>query len=377
MPEDKKIEEQNNKESDFADEAKEVSIPAPEIKPEAKTDQAAVVDLHLTATESISENPEEKKPDKKAPKAKAEAVKYVYDDPDLQGMENSRLDFFKVYHQSNVVKWVVAGVSLILIILGWLLPTYMIKDTNVAFYVTISVVVVALGIMLGFNAYYKRKVDKAMKKYFSDYYMYNNHYVFQGIAENITGGVDDKLDPAIFKKANIYKDLVKVGSRETLSFAYHGHEILFSDAAATVKGERSAKTVFVGKFLKTDNHYKGSELVIYFKGNNRALPPTNLAGREIFSDTRTMVVYGSGDAKRFLTHDVKTALAAFSTNATFVDMAISVQEGATFVAMGYEDDLMVLPLEKPFNPAPTKQLKENLNEVFALLDAIDASESHT
>jgi hypothetical protein len=44
--------------------------------------------------------------------------------------------------------------------------------------------------------------------------------------------------------------------------------------------------------------------------------------------------------------------------------------------MGYEYDLMVLPLEKPFNPAPTKQHQEDMTKIFDLLDAIDKSEKH-
>jgi hypothetical protein len=378
MPEEKKVD--NNvtevaaEESDFSDEAKPISAPIEVEKPVVEAKSAVpAVDLHVE--EKPEEQPSGKNPEEKPLKAKAQIEKFTYSDPDLQGIENERQLFFKVYKNSNLIKWVVAAGCLILIVAGWLVPTYLFAATPV-FIVTICVVVVALATLLIFSAVFKKRVEKAMKDYFAKYYGFNNHFVFGDKVTNIKGGIDDKLDPEIFKKSNLYKNVFKVGSRECLTFDYKGHSITFADAAATIKGDRSAQTVFVGKFLKTDNSYIGSDIIIYFKGNKRALPPTTLEGKEVFEDSHTMVVYGDKDAKKFLTHDVKQALAAFSTNSIFVDMALSIQAGATYIAMGYEDDLMVLPLEKPFNPAPTKQHQEDMAKIFELLDAIDKSEKH-
>ena len=52
-------------------------------------------------------------------------------------------------------------------------------------------------------------------------------------------------------------------------------------------------------------------------------------------------------------------------------MALTVNEKGLFLAMGYEDDLMVLPLDKPFNPQPTIQNKEDIEKVLNLVDAFE------
>ena len=52
-------------------------------------------------------------------------------------------------------------------------------------------------------------------------------------------------------------------------------------------------------------------------------------------------------------------------------MALTVNEKGFFLAMGYEDDLMVLPLDKPFNPQPTIQNKEDIEKVLNLVDAFE------
>jgi len=85
-----------------------------------------------------------------------------------------------------------------------------------------------------------------------------------------------------------------------------------------------------------------------------------------------MVVYGPANGKKILTHQVREALKAIETNAVLVDMAIAVRRGMTYFAIGYEDTLMVLPMDKPFNPAPTVELKKDMVQVFALIDAFDA-----
>jgi hypothetical protein len=144
---------------------------------------------------------------------------------------------------------------------------------------------------------------------------------------------------------------------------------------AQINGQKSLATCFVGKYLVVPNTNEGAEIIIYLKGNKRALPPTTLDSYEVLEDSKTMVVYGPSDGKKLLSHPVREALKAIETDATLVDLAISIKRGTTYIAMGYEDTLMVLPMDKPFNPAPTMELKTNMAQIFALIDAFDAKEA--
>lgn len=146
---------------------------------------------------------------------------------------------------------------------------------------------------------------------------------------------------------------------------------MIADCAAQKKGEKALETLFVGKFLKFEEITSKDELLVYLKGNKRALPPNTLHGRQLIEDSKSMVIYGSGKARSLLTKKVREALAKFDTNKTFIDMALTVNEKGLFLAMGYEDDLMVLPLDKPFNPQPTIQNKEDIEKVLNLVDAFE------
>ena len=355
-------------ESDFADEAKPVSAPVEEKPVEEKKPEQPKVDLF--AEKEAPEAPAEVAP----AKGKAPEVKYDYVDEDLQAIETARVNFFKIYKKQNLIKWIVTGIILVAILGTWLGVTLTGNGTQNWATVTILVVVAVAVIGLGvYSVMFRKKLDKAMKGYFADYYNHNNHYVFGDQISSLTGTVDDKLDAAMFNAAGLYKNVAKVGSRDCLHFVYKGKSIVMADAAGQINGQKSLQTCFVGKFIAVPNANEGAEIIIYLKGNKRALPPTTLDNYQVLEDGKTMVVYGPADGKKILTHAVREALAAIDTDATLVDVAISVKRGMTYIAMGYEDNLMVLPMDKPFNPAPTMELKKNMSQVFALIDAFDVT----
>ena len=355
-------------ESDFADEAKPVSAPVEEKPVEEKKPEQPKVDLF--AEKEAPEAPAEVAP----AKGKAPEVKYDYVDEDLQAIETARVNFFKIYKKQNLIKWIVTGIILVAILGTWLGVTLTGNGTQNWATVTILVVVAVAVIGLGvYSVMFRKKLDKAMKGYFADYYTHNNHYVFGDQISSLTGTVDDKLDAAMFNAAGLYKNVAKVGSRDCLHFVYKGKSIVMADAAGQINGQKSLQTCFVGKFIAVPNVNEGAEIIIYLKGNKRALPPTTLDNYQVLEDGKTMVVYGPADGKKILTHAVREALAAVDTDATLVDVAISVKRGMTYIAMGYEDNLMVLPMDKPFNPAPTMELKKNMSQVFALIDAFDVT----
>lgn len=371
-------------ESDFADEMKKEE-PAPEpIKEEEPKEEA--IDLHLEE-EPVKEEPsvsseepvsEEKK---EANKKEKKTVSYNYDDERLEKIETARLAFNKEYKKSNLWKWLVTVACLVLIILGWVLTMIPeinngLKQVNEQFPMIFTLILVGISLvaLLIFSSVFKKKIDKLMQGYFKTFYECQNAYIYPAECENLEGEATSKLDDKYLKESGIYKDIARTGSRACLSFDYMGKRIVISDAAAQVQEKKALRTVFVGKFLYFENDYKGEDILVYFKGNKRALPPTNLAGRNLFKDSKTMVIYGPATSKKTLNARVMNALNAFETNATFVDMAVSIREGMTYIAMGYEDDLMVLPLEKPFNPAPTKEAKKDIGEVLDLIAALNRKE---
>lgn len=356
-------------ESDFADEVKQEE-PLPEVVEEPEPEE--VINLYSEKEEeSVQEEQTEEVPTSEpSGKGKKAEIKYDYKSEDLASIEAARKTFHKSYKKLNIIKWIITAVGLVLIVVGWVVPSTINGiASNVTMYISLGVTAVVLIVLGVYSVIFRKKVDKSMKEYFKTFYDYTNKYVFPPEVESLNGTVDDKLPQELFLESNIYKDVVKVGSRAYMTFNYKGLKCHIADAAAQKKGDRQLETLFVGKFLKIEDVTNQDELLVYLKGNKRALPPNSLKGRNLIEDSKTMVIYGSGKARSLLTKKVREAIAQFDTNRIFIDMSITVNEKGLFIAMGYEDDLMVLPLEKPFNPAPTDQYKEDFEKVLNLIDA--------
>lgn len=371
-------------ESDFADEtiiAKPVTEEHKEEKVEEKKPEVVFEKEETVekAKEEVKEPVEVKKEEKieNKEKGKKGVISYVYNDEKLEKIEEERKLFSKKYKKENTIKWIISAACLVVIILGWVITS--IPEVSKALGSTMSMVItlICVGIslvgLLVYSSIFKKKVDVLMGEYFEKFYELQNAYIYPETCQNFEGSVKAKLDDKALKDSEIYKEVFKVGSRGCYTFNYEGKKIVLADAAAQIQDKKALRTVFVGKYLYFDNSYQGSDILIYLKGNKRALPPTNLAGRDLYSDSKTMVIYGPSTTKKVLTSKVREALAKFDTNKTFIDMAIAIREGKTYIAMGYEDDLMVLPLETPFNPAPTMEAKKNIAEVLNLISALNNS----
>ncbi len=388
--EEKKIAEETSIKNEDAAPAEEESDFADEIKPsveetpvEEKPVEEEETPINLYAEEEETEQKEEtptipeqkdenkiESSSKKGKNKKKEEITYTYEDSELASVEEARKEFHTIYHKLNVYKWIGTAVGLVLIVLGWVIPSVIQGiNANITMYVSLGVTVAVLVALAVFSSIFRKKVDAAMKIYFKKYYEHTCKYIFPTSVENLTGTVDDKLPQETFLESKIYNDVVKVGSRAYMTFTYKGFNGVVADCAAQKKGDRQLQTLFVGKFLKFEGITSTDEILIYFKGNKRALPPNSLHGRKLIEDSKSMVIYGSGKARTILTKKVRDALAKFDTNKTFIDMAIAINDKGTYFAMGYEDDLMVLPLEKPFNPAPTTQNKNDIEKVLNLVDA--------
>lgn len=346
-------------ESDFADAASEEPVieepevpepvegPAPEEKPE--------------------EPAKEEKPAKEEPKT------YVYDDPNLENIEASRKAFSKLY--KGMSKWSLIPTALLIvgIVLAWVLPSYVFPDNSgLALGITLGVLAVLIIGMLVLSYFRRKKTNATLKDYLNKFYVYSNEYVFSGTGvSGIEGDIDSKLSKVEFEEAGLYKDVYSVGSRASLTFNYYGKKCGIADAAGQVRGKKALETVFVGKMFRAPNTYKGSTLTIYLKGNDRALPPTAIDDIPVIEEDKSMVVRGEAGAKKAWNKKIKDAVKAFRTDDTLVDMTIRIEEGKTFVLLGYEDNLMVLPMEHAFNPEPTKHYREDFKKLLALVDAID------
>ena len=124
--------------------------------------------------------------------------------------------------------------------------------------------------------------------------------------------------------------------------------------------------------LRAKAKYEGDiPVFVYLKGNDRALPPTNMEGIENVQEDQQMVIYTNyKDWKKVLNPNTLKAISAIKTDKLLVDVAFSIYGGKLFVMMGYDDPLMVLPLQQEFDYKPTESYKKDMAVIAKAVEAL-------
>lgn len=295
-------------------------------------------------------------------------VKVEYDNQYLVGIENARTDFFKIFKIENNLKWImgVFVMAAIFVSFIWLM--------NISSVIAFVVCGAAIAILIGYYFVIKHINNKKLSKYFEDYYKNLNAYTFidNPSYSDISGTYENRMDQETFVKCNLYKDVAQVSSRNLITFKYNDIECSIVDCSASIKTVKRLQPVFVGKLLTAPNKYKGEGVTIYLKGNERALPPTNVDELRKVVNTRKMVIYSNASKQpQVINNKLKSILNKIITNNILIDVAISIQEGTTYVALGYDDNLMVLPLQERFNQIPLVQFKKDLEVICELVEHLN------
>ena len=341
-----------------------------------KKETVAKEEVKTEETSSIEEQPktEEIKEETPAPETPAEPVKPVYDSEELQAIEDERVKFLGEYRSGNRLKSIIFFIVMFLMVGTFIIIPNVGQGAAWQLPVMISVAVVLLGCVLGFSFLTRKKMTQKMRNYFSIFYGNMNKYVFGSKSfDKVVFENPGKIEDHLFLDSNLYKDVLEVRSRGATTFEYEQKPILVCDCAGSVKTDKRVAPIFVGKYLVTGNKYEGKDpIYIYIKGDQRSLPPTNLEEVKVVKDDATMAIY-SNDTKweKTLNTKVMKIVHSMKPNKELVDIAISIQPGTTYIALGYDDPLMVIPLDRPFNQEPVKGYKKDVLKACQLAKELD------
>lgn len=345
--------------------------------------------------EFLDERPIEVTPEEEAPAAEPEVVEeapveerapeepaeeeqgsdpsehFVFDDPRLEAIEEARKKWNKGYRRTSLIKTFVAIGVLLLIVVGWVVPTMAIRDAGaLPLYIALGIAAVGIIGLLIFNLLQKKFDQAGIHAYFEAYYRNLQNYTFDGVIEGeVDVNPESKVSNEEVEASGLYPGATNIGSRNNVTFTYKNMDCALADMAVQKNVSRGLQTVFVGKYLRTHNTFKPDcqgHLIIYFKGNDRAIPPLAIAEMTPLEDNAKFAIYGPAPMKKLLTHKIKTALRQIRTDKLLVDVAISIEEGRTYWALGYEDDLMVLPNKDPFDPYYVQQYKKQFLEILEI-----------
>ena len=306
---------------------------------------------------------------------KEEAVVSKYPHPSLQKVEDERQVFWKSYKAHNTLKLVVMMLCLAAIVVAFIVfPKVLSSNPSLQTGLTITVAIAALGATYGYSVFVRKKFDRKMKVYFDLYFRSINDYVFEDkVFSDVELQVPGKITLDEFNECRLYKDVIEAGSRGLTTFKCKGLEASIVDCAGNVKAEKRVKPVFVGKMVRANASYEGEKPVyVYLKGNERALPPTGIDEvKNVFEDQKMVVRSEYKEWKKVLNGTVMKAIEGIKVDKILVDVAFAIYSGTVYIMMGYDDPLMVLPLQNEFDVKPTEIYKKDMAAIAKVLEALN------
>jgi len=303
-----------------------------------------------------------------------ETAEPKYDSEYLQNIEDKRLQFFGVYRSQNRIKSIIFCLGLVIILLTFILVPNFVTNKNIQLPLLIGITVVALGLILAYTFITRKKMQRLMREYFGVFYGNINNYVFASKNyEDIQFENPGKIEANLFVDSQLYANVLEVRSRGATHFKYEKKQFIVCDCAGTYKSDKRVMPLFVGKYLVTGNSYKGAEpIFIYHKGGEKALPPNGLTDKKIVYEKDDLVIY-SDNVKwnDVCTTEFIKKINSLKLNQELVDYAFAIHQGTTYISLGYDDPLMVVPLDQSFNQEPVKLYKKDLATACKIAKELD------
>ena len=322
----------------------------------------------------VEEKQEEGAPQDAVEELPSEPQKPSYETEELKIIEDERIKFLQEYRSKNRFKSIIFFVVMFAMLATFIVIPNVSSGSTWGLPVMISVAVVLLAVVLGYSYLTRKKMTQRMREYFSIFYSNMNKFVFDSKSyDKVLFENPGKIEDHLFTDSLLYKDILEVRSRGATTFEFEKKPILVCDCAGSVKDYKRVKPVFVGKYLVTGNKYDGKEpIYIYIKGDQRALPPTNLEEVKIVKDDKSITIYSNNSKwDSVLNTKVMKLVRALEPNQELVDISISIQPGTTYIALGYDDPLMVIPLDRSFNQEPVRLYKKDILKACQLAKELD------
>lgn len=299
---------------------------------------------------------------------------FSYEADSLKNIEEERKKFLAIYKSQSRFRLLLSCIGIVLCVVIFIVVPNLQLPTNAQLPVMLGSLGFVLCCLLAYSFYTRKRLSKKMHEYFAYFYKQSNDFVFDGKEyKKVELQNPDKLTMQQFTDCMMYKDIVEVGSRGLTSFEYNKIPTMCCDCAGQIKTQKRIQPVFVGKYIFAPSNYSSEDhMIIYLKGDSRALPPTQIEGLKIVIDNEKMVVYTNNkNYAKVLNKELKAAIDKIELSQDLVDLSISLTQGRCFVCMGYDDPLLVIPMERPYNPGPIMTFKKDLNVVMSIIEVLN------
>ena len=319
------------------------------------------------------EKKEEKKSNGKAPVEDiVEITKLTPEDRPLgEEVEERRKELFEAFQKSKKISNILM-IAVVLVVVGAMALLMVNQDwSKIVGYSLAGVALVGLVI---FSLLTKNKFPNKSKEYIRfvttrmDREIYNNTE-FQDVRVDL----NEKYTITELSLERVYKSPVDIGSRNIVRGKYLGQGFSCGELAlysSKEEGKRKMKAVaFIGKYLELQNtlHFEG-RYILNFRAEKPNDLPTDIDDLVELNNAENFLVYGpeGSDYTKDIPAKFIAELKKIKVAGNLLNLNVVLWAGHTGVYLSYDDPVVALPFDKPFDVEPQNAFK---NDLLAVLDA--------
>lgn len=298
-----------------------------------------------------------------------EEKKEVEKTPIDKAIESQRVPLFNLYKKSKIA----SNFLTVFVLISAIAAMILITSQNLVLEIIGWVLVVAgASSMILYNILGRKKFEKNTRTSIAEIARLMNEGSFEN--ENFKNVVvsDNKLELDDVTGNGAYVDIFRVASRHVCTGEYSSTRFTFAETAFMKKGEKKQPDIslFVGKYIDVLNKltFKGN-VIINSVGEKPIDPLNGLEGKTKLFEEDNFSIYGDPDFdyKKELGEQFINRVRKIKIQDHLLNFAISIWEGHTFVFLSYDDDVIAIPFDKPFNLEAFDCYRKQLVETFEAL----------
>jgi len=268
-------------------------------------------------------------------------------------IEDARQELFKSYAKSrrisNILMFAVVGA-----IVG--IMFMIISDNDVLKIVGYSL---AGALIVGMILYYvltRKNLPNKVQKYVPFVMKTLNDRMFsmQGFSE-IQNDPEEKLKMDDLVGDGVYVEANGINSRNVVRGVYDGHHFLYAEAALTRPSTKKQQVppLFVGRYISVPNQMKFDDRFIFvFKNPKQPLDlPNAITDLSVLEEKDEFVVYGPENANYhdIINNKIISQFKKLQIEGHLLNVNVVVWGGHTAVYLSYDDAILSVPFDKPFD----------------------------
>lgn len=284
-------------------------------------------------------------------------------------VEGKRKEIFDKYKANRKFNNIIMVVVVALVVMAFVFIVQENQAMKISGFIIAGVVLVAL---ICYYAFTRNKFPNATKAYIKDVAIDMNKHVFNDDRfKDMITNEQTKIEMTEIVADRVYLSPTDIGSRNVCEGHFNKTKFKVAELALYRQVSRKQRDVcFVGKYISLENNMKfDGRAILTIKGEKNLDLPSDIEDLKITEEDSNYQVLSEESFKlsSILSSKAISALKKIKVKGNLLNVNIVFWGGHTAVYLSYDDPVISLPFDKPFQPEALEQYISDLKEVLSIL----------